>query len=290
MPEELKEQIFENGWDALGSTPISEAEIQKRRQAVANAVASFALEGFFQTEEQMNWNECFINGKMSREKWLRDNHHDNYNNLAIRKAADLGINPIKGKFDVAHLKALHGYIFQDNPKIQAGKFRASARGDWHKERKLKSLNGFISLAVYSPMDEVSKEKLLNLLKNIVPSSLSELPRERFVKGLAYLYMHLDYIHPFQDGNSRTLRAFMQQISNEAGYVLDWEEFTQNPLAREQLYTARDLSVNKIAISNGNFRDPRIQTRALETMMELEDAEVQDLEDFFENWISRRAKG
>jgi len=61
-----------------------------------------------------------------------------------------------------------------------------------------------------------------------------------------LYAELDYIHPFGDGNSRTLRAFTRQLAREAGYEIDWERFGSDEFGRDLLYIARDRSVNEIA--------------------------------------------
>ncbi|MDQ1829252.1 Fic family protein [Massilia scottii] len=61
-----------------------------------------------------------------------------------------------------------------------------------------------------------------------------------------LYSELDYIHPFSDGNSRTLRTFTKQLANQAGYGLDWSRFDRSDGGRDFLYIARDRSVNELA--------------------------------------------
>lgn len=62
-----------------------------------------------------------------------------------------------------------------------------------------------------------------------------------------MYIELDYIHPFPDGNSRTLRTFTAQLAHESGYHIDWPRFNRSDEARDRLYIARDLAVNKIAL-------------------------------------------
>lgn len=51
--------------------------------------------------------------------------------------------------------------------------------------------------------------------------LKNLPKENFVKRLAYFYDQLNYIHPFREGNGRTQRVFWNRIAKDAGYELDW---------------------------------------------------------------------
>ncbi|KYK73608.1 hypothetical protein [Aggregatibacter actinomycetemcomitans] len=55
--------------------------------------------------------------------------------LSFIRLSELRENPVKGKFDLEHLKRLNGYIFQDSHDV-AGKFRPEVEiGSnelWHK--------------------------------------------------------------------------------------------------------------------------------------------------------------
>jgi cell filamentation protein len=46
-------------------------------------------------------------------------------------------------------------------------------------------------------------------------------RASFLDRLAYYYGELNARHPFREGNGRTLRAFLRQLSAAAGWRLDW---------------------------------------------------------------------
>ncbi|WP_381799107.1 Fic family protein [Streptomyces niveus] len=48
-----------------------------------------------------------------------------------------------------------------------------------------------------------------------------LHRQAFVIQLATLYGDLNVLHPFRDGNGRAQRAFLAQLSADAGYALNW---------------------------------------------------------------------
>ncbi|WP_414938071.1 Fic family protein [Amycolatopsis sp. cmx-11-51] len=48
-----------------------------------------------------------------------------------------------------------------------------------------------------------------------------LNRENFLERLAWYYAELNAMHPFREGNGRTLRAFLRQLSAAAGWRLDW---------------------------------------------------------------------
>jgi cell filamentation protein len=60
--------------------------------------------------------------------------------------------------------------------------------------------------------------------------------------LAWFYSELDAIHPFRDGNSRCLRAFVSDLAQAAGYRLRWASLSHAAEQRQQLYHARDLAV------------------------------------------------
>ncbi len=106
---------------------------------------------------------------------------------------------------------------------------------------------------YSAMNSVARAQLETVLKRAVPESLAELGPEKFVQQLAEIYVNLDYLHPFLDGNSRTLRSFTRQLARGAGYELDWSVFNASPIARDMLYIARCKSVNTLALpQKGNY--------------------------------------
>lgn len=175
--------------------------------------------------------------------------------IVFRRIVELEIKPVTGNFDVNHLKEVHRRIFQDLPKmgvnISPGIFRPSVgvNLDWVKMRQLESVNA-ISNVAYSNMSH-DAQKLDKILSTIDIKKLSKLDKNKFSKSIADLYVTIDYIHPFRDGNSRTLRTFTKQIAKESGFALNWEELNKNPAGRDILYIARDISVNKIALTQTN---------------------------------------
>lgn len=176
--------------------------------------------------------------------------------IVFRRIVELEIKPVTGNFDANHLKEVHRRIFQDLPKmgvnISPGIFRAPVgiNLDWVKVRQLESVNA-ISNVAYSNMSSDAQKKLNKILSTIDINKLSKLDKNEFSKSIADLYIAIDYIHPFRDGNSRTLRTFTKQIAKESGFSLNWEELNKNPAGRDILYIARDISVNKIALTQAN---------------------------------------
>ena len=134
----------------------------------------------------------------------------------FKRVVELELDPVRGNFDVAHLKEINRRIFQDLPgagfdDVTPGEFRPPVPGgkDWMKNRGLSTVEGVFYVA-YSRMDEAAQGRLEKTLEGAKPDKLRGLKTAEFTASIANLYADLDYVHPFSDGNSRTLRTFTKQ--------------------------------------------------------------------------------
>lgn len=184
--------------------------------------------------------------------------------LGSMRLLELRLDPVRGTFDAAHLKEINRRIFQDLPAhgfidVTPGHFRPAvpAGKDWLKRRTFETVDVPSSVA-YSRMDDRARTRLDDLLQHADPAELARLDTAAFTQTIGTLYSELDYIHPFSDGNSRTLREFTRQLAEASGYQLDWAPFGQSPVGRDLLYIARDLCVNELALPHivhqGTLRD------------------------------------
>ncbi len=96
------------------------------------------------------------------------------------------------------------------------------------------------------MDDRAQSQIDAVLAHANPETLGKLSTEELATQLADLYTELDYLHPFSDGNSRTLRTFTRQLARQAGYELAWDRFNHGTTGRDALYIARDHGVNRLA--------------------------------------------
>lgn len=60
----------------------------------------------------------------------------------------------------------------------------------------------------------------------------DLAKPDFVEALAWLSSELNALHPFREGNGRTIRLFLDQICTNAGYAIDF-----NLASREEILAA-----------------------------------------------------
>lgn len=118
---------------------------------------------------------------------------------------DLRDNPIPGKFDLEHLKAIHAYVFQDVYEW-AGQVRTvniSKNGDSFAQP------AFIESAGRQLGASIAKE-----------NNLQGLEKPQFIERLAFYYGDWNALHPFREGNGRTTRELIGEIARVAGYDLD----------------------------------------------------------------------
>lgn len=138
-------------------------------------------------------------------------------------------NPIKGNYDFAHLKKIHGKLFGEMYSW-AGKPRTVdiSKGD--------------SLFAKSAMIESAGNKLFaNLAKE---NHLKGLNQGEFADRAAHYLGEINALHPFREGNGRTQRVFMSQLAQNAGYNLSWKGVT-----REEMLHA---SINSFNGDNKGF--------------------------------------
>jgi cell filamentation protein len=150
--------------------------------------------------------------------------------IASASIAHLSTDPVKGQFDARRLQETHRRIF-GRVYQWAGKFRTGI-GMMTKNR-----SGFV--VAYGPSENVPAAlsttftalKGENCMLGLNPEAMAQRP--------AYYYSELDAIHPFREGNSRTLRAFTADLAHAAGYRLEWAKTAEQ---RQRLYHARDVAV------------------------------------------------
>lgn len=128
--------------------------------------------------------------------------------IVATKLFELRKNEMIGNFDVEHFNKIHKFLFEDIYPF-AGKFRTE-----------NIAKGYFSFAEWEYIDtELRKllEKLhkSNLLKNDT--------RAELIKDLAYYLAELNALHPFREGNGRTIREFIRELAYKNGYLLDLQK-------------------------------------------------------------------
>lgn len=127
--------------------------------------------------------------------------------------AALPTSPLPGCFDLRHLQAIHKAIFQDIYPF-AGQLRTVA---------IAKSNPFCLPQYIEPMagdifDKLRRDRFLR-----------GLTKEQYCEKLAFYSGEINALHPFREGNGRTQRIFLQELSKAAGYDLRFSKIDKNVL-------------------------------------------------------------
>ena len=150
--------------------------------------------------------------------------------ITLIKQMELLKNPIKGNFSKAHLMKIHKFIFEDIYSF-AGKIR--------REQISKADTMFY------PPNLIDRELDKVFAKIKEKNMLRETDEEKVFDNLAYVMAELNIIHPFREGNGRSIREFIRLMAKRMGYDLNWGN-----VDREELLEASILSVDNYKLLIG----------------------------------------
>lgn len=113
---------------------------------------------------------------------------------------------LPGDYDLAHWQAFHRRIFGglypwagELRTVQIAKPNAFYARPEHIERYAQGI-----------FAELSRE-----------DHLKDLDRNAFIERLTHYHAEMYAVHPFREGNTRSLRAFLGQLAGEAGHRIAW---------------------------------------------------------------------
>lgn len=149
--------------------------------------------------DQIKWDEYFIPGTDVLKNKLNISDQGmlkiKENEIVRKKLAYLYLKPIVGNFDKEHLLKIHKFIFDDIYPF-AGSFRNCSM-----QKNTMFCNPEL---IPQTLDEVLNEMNSAFSNDIY--SISE-----FAFKLAKYYYDLIYVHPFREGNGRTIRVFIRNF-------------------------------------------------------------------------------
>ena len=128
-----------------------------------------------------------------------------------------------GAFDLAHLQAIHRYLFQD-VYDWAGEVRTV---EMSKEKSVFQLRAYIGTG------------MADIHRRLVESDfLRGLTRRKFAAEAARIIGDVNYVHPFREGNGRTQALYLEQLAEKAGHPIDLGKLT-----RETWIPASQAAIN-----------------------------------------------
>ena len=147
--------------------------------------------------------------------------------ITLIKQMELLKNPIKGNFSKAHLMNIHKFIFEDIYPF-AGKIR--------KEQISKADT------LFYPPNLIDRELDKVFAKIKEKNMLKETDEEKVYDNLAYVMAELNIIHPFREGNGRSIREFIRLMAKRMGYDLNWGNVDKEELLEASILSVDDYRV------------------------------------------------
>ena len=172
---------------------------------------------------------CYPNSDILKNNFnIRDNSKLEIleRKLVLAKLYELRQNKQIGKFDIHHFVSIHKFLFEDIYPF-AGLFRTE-----------NIAKDYFQFAEWEYI-ESELTRLLSELKS--ENFLANLTKEKFAERLAYYWAELNVLHPFREGNGRTTREFLRQLSLKNGYILNLHKISPQKLFSASIKSIIDTS-------------------------------------------------
>jgi cell filamentation protein len=140
--------------------------------------------------------------------------------LALRALTD---EPLPGAYDLAHWQTFHRRIFGELYPW-AGELRTV---------QIAKPNAF-----YARPEHIAGYAQGIFVELAREDHLTGLDRTAFLERVTHYHAEMYAVHPFREGNTRSLRAFLGQLAREAKHRIAWEH-----LDHERSFAANVASLN-----------------------------------------------
>jgi cell filamentation protein len=178
-----------------------------------------------------------------KNRWGIETHSElrvkEYRATAVRMQEIAEGDGPKGNFDEAHLKAIHGYIFQDVYEWAGHTRNESPIVEGQRVEPIGSLSkGGTSFLPGSRL-EMGLDEALKPIRD--PQALRNATAEEFAERAGRVLSELNYVHPFREGNGRAQEAFISELGRHYGHEIDFSVITEPRMIEASIETTNDPS-------------------------------------------------
>jgi len=170
---------------------------------------------------------CYRNTNILRNRFQIRDHHTLRMieaDISAARQSELLEHPINGHFTANHLCRIHRKLLGDVYSF-AGRYR--------REDIAKGSTRFLA-------HQDIPRKLSHLLQQLQDEKfLKGSGRSQLIARSAYYMAELNYIHPFREGNGRTIREFMRLLYLRNGYLVDWGTVSVDELLQAMIDSVFD---------------------------------------------------
>ena len=147
--------------------------------------------------------------------------------VAVR-LLEMSIAGVTGDFSLNHFINIHKKLFGD-VYFFAGEFR--------KENIAK---GSFRFADYRYMEN----EIIRLFQIISKDNIIEnksIGKDVLAEKLAYYSAELNVLHPFREGNGRTIREYIRQMALKLGYIMNYRKISVQEYITASIFSITDIS-------------------------------------------------
>jgi cell filamentation protein len=156
------------------------------------------------------------------------------------RTSELREQPVKGKFDLAHLQEIHKRLFGD-------------AYDWAGQiRQVEIRKGNTAFALQMAIEGAARQLFGQLA---IEQQLQGLNVDEFSVRAGHYLGEVNVLHPFREENGRAQREFIGQLAEANGYRIDWSGISQGDMisASIEAYNGDSSGLARLiraGISNG----------------------------------------
>lgn len=151
-----------------------------------------------------------------------------------QRLLELHAKPILLNFDLENLRIIHQYIFQDIYYF----------ADMIRDENIsKGHTLFASVPYIIP----NAKHLLKHLKK--ENYLMGTTIDEFSERAAYYMAELNIVHPFREGNGRTIREFIRNLALKNGFILNWNNVNYEEILEASISSVNDITHLTVCIKN-----------------------------------------
>ena len=132
--------------------------------------------------------------------------------------------PLKGHFTISHLKRIHRFLFED---------LYSFAGHIRREQISKGYT------VFYPPELINRELHKVFDKVHCDGFLAEQNEYRQIQHLSYVMAELNTIHPFREGNGRSIRELIRCMGLHYGLSINWGNNDRDSLLEASIASIDD---------------------------------------------------
>lgn len=162
-----------------------------------------------------------------------------YRATAMRMAEIAEGDGPKGNFDKAHLKAVHGYIFQDVYEWAGHARNESPIVEGQRVEPIGGLSKGGTSFLPGSRIEMGLDEALKPIRD--PQALRNATPEEFAERAGRVLSELNYVHPFREGNGRAQEAFISELDRHYGHEIDFSAITKPRMIEASIETTNDPS-------------------------------------------------